>query len=88
MTVSGGPSDLSGSEGCRQDLLDAVKGSNLPIRPIQDIKAEVQRICGGKPERPKRGESSGGDCEVGRRNRARRGLANCLGSEHESRAPE
>jgi citrate lyase subunit alpha/citrate CoA-transferase len=40
----------------RQDLLDAVKGSSLPIRPIQDIKAEVERICGGKPARPKLGE--------------------------------
>ncbi len=40
----------------RQDLLDAVKGSRLPIRPIQDIKAEVERICGGKPQRPKPGE--------------------------------
>ena len=36
----------------RQDLIDAVKGSSLPIRPIQDIKAEVERICGGKPARP------------------------------------
>ena len=40
----------------RQDLLDAVKGSSLPIRPIQDIKVEVERICGGKPTRPKHGE--------------------------------
>jgi citrate lyase subunit alpha/citrate CoA-transferase len=40
----------------RQDLLDAVKGSSLPIRPIQDIKAEVERICGGKPARPKLGD--------------------------------
>jgi citrate lyase subunit alpha/citrate CoA-transferase len=40
----------------RQDLLDAVKGSSLPIRPIQDIKAEVERICGGKPARPKRSD--------------------------------
>ncbi len=40
----------------RQDLLDAVKGSSLPIRPIQDIKTEVERICGGKPMRPKLGE--------------------------------
>src|SRR5437016_4486201 len=39
----------------RKDLLDAVKGSKLPIRPIQDIKAEVERICGGKPTRPKLG---------------------------------
>ena len=35
----------------RQDLIDAVKSSKLPIRPIEDIKDEVQRICGGKPER-------------------------------------
>jgi len=40
----------------RQDLLDALKGSTLPIRPIQDIKAEVERICGGKPARPKLGD--------------------------------
>ena len=40
----------------RQDLLDAVKDSNLPIRPIQDIKAEVERICGGKPKRPQLGD--------------------------------
>jgi citrate lyase subunit alpha / citrate CoA-transferase len=40
----------------RKDLLDALKGSKLPIRPIQDIKAEVEKICGGKPARPKPGE--------------------------------
>src|SRR5450755_4770093 len=40
----------------RQDLLDAVKDSSLPIRPLQDIKAEVERICGGKPMRPKLGD--------------------------------
>jgi citrate lyase subunit alpha/citrate CoA-transferase len=39
----------------RSDLLDALKGSKLPIRPIRDIKAEVERICGGKPARPKLG---------------------------------
>lgn len=39
----------------RQDLIDAVKGSMLPIRPIQDIKDEVERIC-GKPAKPKLGE--------------------------------
>ena len=33
----------------RQDLLDAVKGKGLPIRPIEEIKAEVEKICGGKP---------------------------------------
>ncbi len=37
----------------RKDLLDAVKGSDLPIRPIQDLKADVERICGGAPEKPK-----------------------------------
>ena len=37
----------------RQDLLDAVKNSKLPIRPIQDIQAEVEKICGGKPARPR-----------------------------------
>ena len=36
----------------RQDLLDAVAGSGLPIRPIEDLKAELDRICGvpAKPE--------------------------------------
>jgi citrate lyase subunit alpha/citrate CoA-transferase len=36
----------------RQDLLDAVAGSSLPIRPIADLKAELDRICGvpAKPE--------------------------------------
>lgn len=36
----------------RQDLLDAVKGSTLPIRPMEEIKREVDRTCGGKPRRP------------------------------------
>jgi citrate lyase subunit alpha/citrate CoA-transferase len=30
----------------RQDLIDAVRGSDLPIRPIADLKAELDRICG------------------------------------------
>ncbi|MBN1825674.1 MAG: citrate lyase subunit alpha [Candidatus Eisenbacteria bacterium] len=37
----------------RADLLDAVRGSDLPIRPIEEIKAEVERICGGAPTPPK-----------------------------------
>ncbi len=37
----------------RQDLIDAVRGSKLPIRPLEDIKNEVERICGGKSQRPK-----------------------------------
>ncbi len=39
----------------RTDLLDAAKGSKLPLRPIQDIKSEVEKIC-GKPARPKLGD--------------------------------
>jgi citrate lyase subunit alpha/citrate CoA-transferase len=37
----------------RKDLLDAVKGTDLPIRSIEHIKADVERICGGAPEKPK-----------------------------------
>ena len=40
----------------RQDLLDAVKGSDLPIRSIQDLKADVEKIVGGPPAKPKFGE--------------------------------
>jgi citrate lyase subunit alpha / citrate CoA-transferase len=40
----------------RQDLLDAVQGSDLPIRTIQELKAEVEQICGGKPQKPKLGD--------------------------------
>jgi citrate lyase subunit alpha/citrate CoA-transferase len=35
----------------RQDLLDAVRGSDLPIRPIEEIQREVERLCGGKPQK-------------------------------------
>ena len=34
----------------REDLLERVRGSDLPIRPIAEIKDEVERIMGGKPE--------------------------------------
>jgi len=37
----------------RVDLLDAVKGSDLPIRPMEAIKEEVEGIIGGKPEPPR-----------------------------------
>lgn len=37
----------------RKDLLDRVKNSNLPIKPIEKIKEEAERICGGKPSPPK-----------------------------------
>lgn len=36
----------------RQDLLEALRGSDLPIRDIRDIKADVERLCGGPPEPP------------------------------------
>ena len=35
----------------RTDLLEAVKGSGLPIKTIQELKAEAEAIC-GKPKRP------------------------------------
>ncbi len=37
----------------RQDLLEAVRGSSLPIKPIEQLKQEVESICGGKPQKPK-----------------------------------
>lgn len=36
----------------RQDLREALRGSSLPVRPIREIQAEVEGICGGKPEPP------------------------------------
>ncbi len=36
----------------REDLLDRVKGTDLPLRPIQVIKEEVEQILGGKPTKP------------------------------------
>src|SRR5579862_5867533 len=39
----------------RQDLMDVLKGSKLPIRSLKEIKEEVERICGGKPQKPRRG---------------------------------
>jgi citrate lyase subunit alpha/citrate CoA-transferase len=34
----------------RKDLIDAVKGSGLPLKTIQELKEEAERIC-GKPGR-------------------------------------
>jgi len=34
----------------RKDLLSAVEGSGLPIRTIEELKDEVEKIVGGKPE--------------------------------------
>ena len=36
----------------RQDLIDATKDSGLPIRPIGEIKAEIDRLIGGPPTKP------------------------------------
>ena len=38
----------------RQDLLDALRAnkSDLPIRPLAEIKAEVEALCGGAPAKP------------------------------------
>lgn len=40
----------------RTDLLEKMKGSSLPIRNIRDIQAEVDDICGGKPQPPRTGD--------------------------------
>ncbi len=37
----------------RKDLIKAVKGSGLPIKPIEQIFEEVNAIVGGKPAKPK-----------------------------------
>ena len=37
----------------RTDLLEALSQSDLPIRPIEELKAEVEAICGGAPQKPK-----------------------------------
>ena len=39
----------------RGDLLEAVRGKDLPVRDIRDIQREVEQICGGKPKPPRRG---------------------------------
>ncbi len=36
----------------RADLLEALKGADLPIRSIAEIKDEVEAIVGGPPEKP------------------------------------
>jgi len=39
----------------RTDLLDRLKGSSLPIKSIEELKAEAEKIC-GVPARPELGE--------------------------------
>lgn len=36
----------------REDLIGATRNSGLPIRPIEEIKGEVDELCGGPPEKP------------------------------------
>jgi citrate lyase subunit alpha/citrate CoA-transferase len=36
----------------RRDLAEKLAGSSLPIRPIAELKAEVEEICGGPPAAP------------------------------------
>jgi citrate lyase subunit alpha/citrate CoA-transferase len=36
----------------RQDLIDRLRGSDLPIRPIEEIKHDIERILGGAPQKP------------------------------------
>jgi len=36
----------------RADLLAKLRGSSLPLRPLTEIKAEVEELCGGRPQPP------------------------------------
>lgn len=36
----------------RTDLLDALRGSNLPLRSIEELRAAAEAICGGPPAAP------------------------------------
>lgn len=40
----------------RKDLQRAVKGSDLPIRPIREIQREVETMIGGKPQTREQGD--------------------------------
>ena len=40
----------------RQDLLDVAATTDLPIKPIEQLRDEVHRICGGPPAAPKCGD--------------------------------
>ena len=44
----------------RADLLEALRGSDLPLRSLPELRAEAEAICGGAPARPPLG-----DCIVG-----------------------
>ncbi len=36
----------------RTDLIEKVQGSDLPIKTIQELKAEAEKLCGGAPAKP------------------------------------
>ncbi len=36
----------------REDLLEALRGSDLPLKSLEEIQAEAEAACGGRPERP------------------------------------
>jgi citrate lyase subunit alpha/citrate CoA-transferase len=40
----------------RRDLLESLRGTNLPLRSIQELRAEAEAICGGAPANPTLGE--------------------------------
>jgi len=40
----------------REDLLSAVRGTDLPIRTIEELKAEIDDLVGGAPAKPKFGD--------------------------------
>lgn len=40
----------------RQDLLDALRGTKLPLRTIEELKEEAEKVCDGKPQKPKLGD--------------------------------
>jgi len=42
----------------RQDLFDALRGSNLPLRTLAELQAESEAICGGKPANARTGDET------------------------------
>ncbi len=40
----------------RRDLHEQLRGSSLPIRPLAELKAEVEEICGGAADKPDLGD--------------------------------
>ncbi|MCB9515391.1 MAG: citrate lyase subunit alpha [Candidatus Krumholzibacteriia bacterium] len=40
----------------REDLIGPARKAGLPLRPIEEIQAEVEALCGGKPARPELGD--------------------------------